>query len=322
MVKRGHVVVTRDGQSQWRSRGRFEPNELSALAIGASGVAFSVTHGDVDRLYVATGRGPERAVAWKEEPVSWMPGGNLVTERYGGNWSTWRLRAPSGRLIEALRTRRLYWPEVDPRDGTVVFVTRSGKIERFDGIRWRHLADARAFGFEFGPSDGPSVQVLADGRIELARPGRIVILDPDGSLYAQARFHYPRGGWGGVGSFGGSSTIDPVTGAVVFVVTRWAYGDGSSGWPGWEGVYSLSRGDTVATKLYGRHLMLQPCAHMARLAWHGRWVLYSSCEGSVAAIDTSGEHRAVVLTHVGRRLPSPPGREGYVLDDARWAAKA
>jgi hypothetical protein len=225
-------------------------------------------------------------------------------------------------LIETLRTPRVYWPEVDPRDGTLVFVTRSGRIERFDGTRWQILADARTFGFEFGPSDGPSVQVLGDGRIELARPGRIVVLDPDGSLYAQARFRYPREGWGGVGAFGGSSTIDPVTRAMVFVVTRWGYGDGSGAWPGWEGVYSLSRGDTTATKLYGRHLMLQPCAHMSRLVWHGSWVLYSACEGSVAAIDTTGEHRAVVLTRVGRLLPSPPGREGYALDDARWALSA
>ena len=87
------------------------------------------------------------------------------------------------------------------------------------------------------------------------------------------------------------ATIDPGTGAVVFVVSRWSYGTSSDSWPGWEGVYSLSRGDTVATRLSGAHLRMQPCAHIARLQWHHEWILYSSCEGSVAAIDTTaGTH--------------------------------
>ena len=308
----------------WRSsHSTYDLQDVGSAAFGPSGAAFSITKGDGSVLYVAGPGAPERVVAHDEEPVGWISSGKLVTSRWrpDGSHPDLVVRAPDGSRPAVAAPRVLSFGPWSPWTGVVLFVTRAGRLERLDGSGKTTVADVRALGFDLRPEAMiPTIGRLADGRIVVVAPNRIAVLSPGGRVEASASFTQPRGGWGWVGAPPDGLGVEPGTGTVVFLVTRWDYTPGPKGWKGWEGVYALPEGASRGSLLYGGKMYMAPCAHTARMSWHGSWLLYSACEGRAVAIDTTGGARPIDLTRIGRRLPTPPDYRRFPLEDAVWAA--
>ncbi len=324
VVRGGHLLIVRGGSVVWRSsRMAYPLEDVGSAAFGSNGVAFSISKRNGSVLYVAGPRAPEQVVGHNEEPVGWLSSGRLVTSRWrpDGSHADLVVRGPDGtRPVVVAPGVRSFGPW-SPWTGAVLFVTKAGRLERLDGSGQTAIADVRALGFHLRPEAMiPTLGRLADGRIVVVAPNRIAVLSPGGRVEASDSFALPKGEWGWVGAPPDGLGVEPDSETVVFVVTRWDYTPGPKGWKGWEGVYALPEGAARGTLLYGGRMYMAPCAHVARMSWHGPWLLYSACEGRVVAIDTTGRARPIELTRIGRRLPAPPDYRGFPLEDAVWAA--
>ncbi len=324
VVRGGHLLIVRGRSVVWRScRMAYPLEDVGSAAFGPSGVAFSISKGESSVLYVAAPHAPERVVGHNEEPVGWLSSGRLVTSRWrsDGSHPDLLVRGPDGTRPVVVTPGVGSFGPWSPWTGAVLFVTKAGRLERLDGSGQTAIADVRALGFHLRPEAMiPTLGRLGDGRIVVVAPNRIAVLTSAGRVEASASFTLPRGEWGWVGAPPDGLGVEPNSGTVVFVVTRWDYTPGPKGWKGWEGVYALPEGAARGTLLYGGRMYMAPCAHMARMSWRGAWLLYSACEGRVVAIDTTGGARPIDLTRIGRRLPAPPDDRRFRLQDAAWAA--
>lgn len=313
--RHGHVVIYRGRQPVWRSTGTHRilgsSPGLQSWAVGARSVAFRFARGP---LYVGSiGGGPEHMVPVRDDPVTWTPNGDLLTTRRRGGVSALLLRGPDGSGLATVATHVRQFVVDGPR-GSVSFVIDDGTLARTSGWVTRVLNDTHALGFTVSPT----LAVLPGGYLWLAGADRLAILRPSGALFGAASFPHPKGR---------RIQIEPtwarlptgVAGAPAFAFTvgEWPRA-GSQGAFGRVSVYRLFEGATAATLLY-RHWAAEQCVNWSNLAVHGHWLLLTSDNVRVVAIDARGRASPIDLTRVLGALPSAPS-DGESSSAARWAA--
>ena len=308
VLQRGaRIAVLRDGRELWRSRGRFRAVGVFAT-VGPGAIAFSYDRYERRRsrtsLYLAPLGGHERQLASEERPLGWTRRGELLTWRFRQGFIGVYRRAVDGRLLgrAAARLRDIRF---QPVSRTLLALSRSGLLERFDGVRWRRLADLGSLGFGRGVSFEP----LAGGLIGVLDWNRVAVLREDGSLFASARFPARRG----LDLVAGQSGLvaNASGSAVAFAVTS---RDRAYGGSGRESLYVLRSGDRQARALYGGRLRFAG-KRWATLDWHHAWLLYATTEGKTIALDSRRPGRRVDLGRLVRRL-TPPTRGGV---ESSWA---
>ncbi len=296
MLERGHLVVGLGSRRLWRSRETFTSRrQLGVIVAGTDGVALQHGH----KLWVAPLGGVERPVATRELPLGWTTGG-LYTYRYQDN--ALLLRSDTGALVKVIGRRPLgsYDQVVD---GTLYFICE-GLLVRAHGSQVRRLASLRRLGVSAAPA------LTSLGRfVELQDDQRLVVVRPDGSLFASTPLPSSDGHADTISS---SLAVAQDGRAVAFAAAAGEWKETPrhpNGVHGTEIVYLLRPGARAAVPLHTEHLVFTPCERGADVEWHGGWLLYTNAEGNVVAIDAAGAHRAIDLTGVAGRLPGAP--EGF-----------
>jgi hypothetical protein len=307
----GRIAVLRDGREVFRSAGRFRAAGVFAL-VGRRAVAFSYEDysrgdGKTAALYVAPFLGREREVASGERPLGWTRDGKVLTWRFQAGLVGVYLRTSAGALIGRVGGR-LREIRFDPSSRSVLALSRSGLLERYDG-RWQRVADLGVRGFGeaavFEPLGGRLIGVLENGHVAVFRGG--------GSLFASASFPRRRT----VSVAGESGLVANASGTVVaFAVT---IGDnGGGGGPGREKLYLLHAGDRRASIFHSGRLDFVICERSVNLAWNDDWLLYATPEGKTLLLDSRASGGRVDLTGLVRRL-APIDSEGKINAAITWA---
>jgi hypothetical protein len=302
-VERGHFVIGRWHRRLWRSHGRFaRAYEFGALALSRRALAFS--YGLRPWLYLARFGSPERPIAANEVPIGWTRRGDLLT--HGTRSGGLRVRDSTGRLIRTL-ARKVFNHTFDRTSGELYFVA-NGRVERSDGRRTVNVASLAHYGLSRAPELEPLGRLLA-----LRSRRRVVVLRRNGSLFAATRLPRPRSRVDGISS---ALAAAPSGRAVALAFTR---GNTAYGSRGSEAVYVLRRGERRARPIHRERMRFAVCERGADIAWHGRWILYSTSEGNLVAIDTHGRRSTVGLTRTVLRLPGTRGAEGHADLSASWS---
>jgi hypothetical protein len=302
----GHIEIGRGHRFLWRSHHRYAaryPDSIGVVLAGTDRIAFSYMHGLQSRLYVARGGGAEHAVGANENPLLFLPSGELVTWRYRGGRLV--VRAEDGRIARVLAPHARD-PQVDRRSGLLVF-RAGGRVYAFAGGRVRAIADLRRLGLP----RSPTMETLGHA-VALRDRSRLAVLGYDGRLIASTALPPRRRSADAVSS---TVTANAAGTAFAFTATRNATVNGSQGR---ETVYVLRAGERSARAVHTERLHVRGCGAMAELAWHGRWLLYSSGGHDVALIDTS-RRSALELTQVVTALPGATAN-GYF--DVSWGRAA
>jgi hypothetical protein len=290
MLVRHYLVVGRGRQALWRSR-LLVPSRwrLGVVTASAHDVAFQFEH----KLYIAPIGGVERPVAHRELPLGWS-GAALYTYAYRGRQL--QLRSASGRLLKVIARRPL--SDYFVADGRLYFILR-GSLMRASGTRIERLASLHRLGL----SSDSWMQTLGQF-VQLQDDHRLVVIHDDGSGLVSTPL--PPGRDQNAGLVG-SPAVAPRAGAVAFATVS----DRSAGRSdGAETVYVLRPGAQAAAPVHTETGSFGGCARWVTLQWHGKWLLYSSNQGNVALIDSTGRERAVELTRLVRRLPGA-GENGF-----------
>lgn len=303
MLENRHLVVGRGRKALWRSRGEVPSrNQLGVIAAGTRAVAFQREH----KLYIAPLGGAERPVADRELPLGWTTGG-LYTYRYQGRQLL--LRRDTGALVKVI-ARRPLGSDYQVAGGSLYFISR-GVLMSAHGASVERLASLS----DLGLSEDSWLQPL--GRwVELQDNHRLVVVEPDGSVFASTSPPRTRGQTDTISS---ALAVAPGEGAVAFTAASGRTAQPSSALPssGVETVYLLRSGAHAAIPVHRDRVTFAPCERGASLQWHGHWLLYSATEGNVAAIDTADFRRTIQL---GRLIKALPGlRDGF---GAYWSAQA
>ncbi len=286
--ERGYLVVGRGRTSLWRSREQFAANQLGLIAAGPNAVAFQHDH----RLYIAPDGGAERPIAPRELPLGWTKGG-LYTYSYPRQELL--LRGDTGALLKTIGGRPTEY-QFDLADGRLYFL-RDGVLMGARGACIWRLASLRSLGM----SANTWLQPLG-GLVELLNDRRLVVVRPDGSLFASTAVR----NLDRISSF---LAIAPHASAVAFTGVTGPTRD-----PNAETVYLLREGAHAALAVHREPGSFGGCAQGASVQWHGSWLLYSDSGGQLAAADTAGTHRTIELSGLARRLLGV--REGL---DAHWS---
>jgi hypothetical protein len=304
-IEHGRLVIGRWQTQLWRSHGRFPLSyDIGAIAVGPRALAFSYGNRRLD-LYFARLGGRERRIAAGEYPVGWTLGGVFTRRDAGGRLL---LRGGNGAVRETV-ARHVYRYAYDQTDGSVYFIARGGVV-RAQGRRQERLASLAALGL----SSGPALQLQPTGRmLALQDTHRLVVVRPDGSVYAGTRLPARRTRVDGISS---AITAAPDANAVAFTATR---GNTAYGSHGSETIYVLRAGARRATPVHTERLDFAVCERGADLAWHGRMLLYGASEGRLLALDTTGARRPIRLSRLVRVLAGPSGDEGNLDYGATWA---
>lgn len=292
LERRGRLVVVPSdgGPPVWRSARRAYDRPggapwVTGLAVSPERVAVSVfgrAGGEAaSRLLVAARDGAEREVpgATGEAPVGWTAVGHLVTRE---GRARLRLRgADGGFLSEFPRGARS--SDWDPASRSAVVVGR-GAVRRVGSGGDVVLAD-----LVDGEALGPNVEVATGGRIVLVGRRALVVLRPDGTLWA--RGDYPRGGEiAGQGSL----TTSPDGRTIAFANVRYRAGVVS--------VELLREGERRSRRLLRRDFAVRPPGWSTGLSWRGPWLLSWTSDGAVAALHPK-RGRRIELPVVGRSWP-------------------
>lgn len=300
----GHLVVGRWQKRLWRSAGSFpRPYEAGAITVGPKAIAFSYSN-RVPRLYLAPLGGRERLVATGEYPIGWTRGGLYTGTSRGGGL---RLRSAGG-VLRATLARQVYDYAYDHASGRLYFLAR-GNLVRADGAEQRPIASLARLGL----AAGRALQLQPLGRlVALTDRRRLVVLRPDGSLFAAARLPRGRTRVDGI-----SSQIAAAANAqgVAFTATR---GNTAYGSQGSETVYLLRPGAQSARAVHTERVRFAVCERGAGLQWHGRWLLYAASEGNTSIVDASHPQHAIDLARTVRRLPGTSGDQGRLDFSAYW----
>jgi hypothetical protein len=264
-IRRAHLIVGRGSKPLWRSHEEIASRwQLGVVTVGPHTVAFQHHH----QLYLAPLGGAERPVASRELPLGWTVGG-LYTYRYQGRELL--LRSDTGRLLKVI-ARRPLGSDYQVAAGTLYFISR-GALMSAHATRVERLASLKRLGLSAGPWLAPLGRL-----VELVDNHRLVVVRPDGSVFAWTRLPLGHGQADNVSS---SLVVAPGAGAVAFSAASDRTADE-------ETVYLLRPGARVALPLHTERVDFNPCERGASLEWHGNWLLYSNSEGNLAAIDTTG----------------------------------
>jgi hypothetical protein len=288
----GRLAVYRAGRLLWRSRIR---NGSDEVAVRGSGIAFTLYRRDgrgTPELWLARVGGHEFRAGTVEEPVGWTPGGLVTVHR-----SVLRVRGPDATVYRTLGRGHsaIYEP-----GGTVVFVSRRGRLIRTDG--------RRAWPIAGGFAAGSWVQRLDDGVLDVSTRGRSVFLRRGGApLGISAPVDEPAGALGSVIAL-------PHEAGIAYIVQTGRRGNA----PGVNVVY-VARPHRQARRLYARRVPRLSCGKYASVSYAGGRILYVDDEGPIAVLDPTGRTRPLELTSAFRILQ--PRRQSMWQLDADWASR-
>jgi hypothetical protein len=287
LIRHGHLVVGRGRKPLWTSHGEIAANQVGVISASSHAVAFQHDH----KLYLAQLGGAERAIAQRELPLGWTTGG-LFTYRYQGRQLL--LRSDAGALVKVI-ARRPLGSDYSVTNGTLHFITHSVLMSAH-GTRIARLASLSSLGL----SANPWLQPL--GRlVELQDDHRLVVVRADGHTFASTPLPV---GHDRSESLSSSLVVAPHLIAVAFTTISGRTGDPRTGRTrGTETTYVLPAGASTTIPVHREHVRFAVCERGASLEWHGKWLLYSNTEGSLAAIDTTGRHHAIELRSLVRALP-------------------
>jgi hypothetical protein len=263
--------------------------------VGAKTVVFQHDH----ELYLAPLSGIERPVARAELPLGWTRGG-LYTYRYHGRELL--LRSDTGALLKII-ARRPSGSDYVVANGRLYFIVH-GALVSARGARTRRL-DSLA---RIGMSQSPWFQSV--GRlIELQDDHRLVVLRPDGSVFAWTPLPHRQGESESISS---SLVAAPHGNAVAFAAATGESNDPVAAQRAHdtETVFLLRPGAQMAVPVHTERVAFKVCERGASLQWHGNWLLYGNSEGSLAAIDTASAHHAIELSRLVHSLPGT--RNGFM----------
>lgn len=282
-IRHGHLVVGR-GKAFWQSHGEgYSLLDVRMVQVDPRAITFS----DGNALYLAPVGGAERLIARGEEPLGFTSGG-LYTNQWGRRLL---LRSDSGAIVKTIAIRPLQW-DYFVVDGSLYFIAH-GVLMRARGARVVPLVTLRRLGLS-----ARSVAIQPVGSLlELEDQHRLVVLRPNGALFASTPL---RGSVYRAENEVAFVAIAPSPTAVAFILQA----DQSSGA---EIVYVLRPGADRAIPVHRQEVKLEGCAHGASLQWHGNWLLYSNTEEDLAAIETTGAHRAIDLGSFVWSLPVSQG---------------
>jgi hypothetical protein len=281
MLRQHHLLVGRGHKALWRSRLQVPSRwRLGVVAAGPHAVAFQFEH----KLYVAALAETERPVARRELPLGWTAAG-LYTYSYKAR--ALLLRSDSGRLVRVIAGHATNYSVAK---GSLYFF-KSGVLWSARGARIERLASLMRLGLSTNSWLEPLGRFL-----EVQDGNRLVVLRDDGSVLASIRL--PPGQETDV-NLVGSPAVSPGAGAVAFATVT---DQSASRRVGTETVYLVRSGGHEAIPVHTEHGSFSGCARWVDLQWHGTRLLYSSNQGNLAVIDTSGAPRAVELTTFLRRL--------------------
>jgi hypothetical protein len=294
-IRHRHLIVGRGRTAAWRSHGEIASRwQLGLVTIGPHTVAYQHDH----KLYLAPLRGVERPVASREMPLGWTTGG-LYTYQYQSRELL--LRSDTGARLRTI-ARQPLGSDYVVMNGRLYFIT-DGVLESASRAGTRRLASLASL----GSSASPWLQTL--GRlVELQDNSRLVVVRPDGSVFAWTRLPRSQGETEGLSS---SPVVDPQGSAVAFTAAAGESNDPDAARlaHGTETVYLLRAGAHTAIPVHTEQVDFKVCERGASLQWRGRWLLYSNSEGNLVAIDTGGAHRAFDLTRLIHGLPA--ARDGF-----------
>lgn len=290
---RGHLVVGRWQRTLWRSTGRFSRRgEDGYVAIVRNRVVFSYGNRAL-RLYDAPLGGRERLVADGEFPLGAAPGG-FYTRRVRG--AELVLRSATGGF-RATVARSVGTYAYAPDGQRLLFLER-GRLLRAQGAHVRPLANLSRLRIP-----ARHLQIVPLGRlVGLENERRLVVLRPDGSLFASTALPFATGR---VEFISGVPTAAPDGAAVAFAAIRGDSTNEEVMERGVETVYVLRPGGRAAAVVDRQRTWFNVCGHTADLAWYGTWLLYAADGGGAAAIDIDGDH-TIGLSSIVRRLPGFP----------------
>lgn len=286
-IRHRHVVIGQWGKTLWRSRGEF-PSRLDFNLAIVRGRSIAFAYGQ--RLYVAQVGSAEHLVAGGEFPIGWTSGG-FFTYRFHGRQVL--LRDDAGALVKTVARRPLEYPY----DGSIqsLYFIADGAVMRATGTVTQRVVSLARLGLV---ADSSLMMQPLGGLLELLEGRRLVVLRPDGSVFATTLVPRERGIDSGVAIAPGGRAVAFSTSYMV----RAASPDPARGAIDLETVYVLRAGARTATPLHTERVQFAPCLGGANVAWHARWLLFSAGEGSLTLIDTAGRRNVIDFTPVTRKL--------------------
>ncbi len=232
----------------------------------------------------------------------------MASTRAATNGGELLLRRSDGSL-RATIARQIYTYSYDRGDGSLYFLAR-GTLVRAHGATERQLATLSSLGLT--PRGSLQLEPLG-GLIALQNAHRLVVLRPNGSLFTAVPLPPRKASGDGVSS---TPKAAPDRSAIAFTATRGHEPGGGS--PGTEAVYLVRAGAARGRAIHSERVDFAVCERGSTLAWHGRWLLYSTSEGNLSLVDTSHPHHAINLAQTLRRLPGTNGDQGHLDFNAYW----
>jgi hypothetical protein len=293
-IRHRHLVIGRWRSTLWRSREAFPAHfSLDVVIVQGRTIAFSYGVGAGQRLYTARVGAPERLAARGEFPLGWTAGG-FFTYRFSGQ--ALRLRSDAGALRDTVVHRPLEYA-YDGSSKRLYFVA-GGTLMRATGPAVTPVISLARIGL--AATSSLMTQPLG-GLLELLEGRRLIVLRPDGSVFAQALV--PRGQ-----DVDSQIAVAPNRRAIAFTTSHQVRAaqpdhDPARGTVDRETVYVLRAGVRTPVAVHSERVQFAPCLGGASVEWHGSWLLFGAGEGSLAAIDTDGEPRVVELSPLTRNLP-------------------
>jgi hypothetical protein len=298
----GHLDIGRGRLTVWRSPAAgWSARHIGVVVVGARRFAFQYAH----RLYTGPLDGKVRVVARDEMPLGWS-GERLYTNSYPRR--ALLLRGPTGHLLKVLSPLPFHSDPVVAHGS--VYLQLGGALIRARDTHVRKLTTLVALGMSTDSWLQPIGRLL-----ELQDNRRLVILRPDGAVFASTPL--PRRG-GETGGLSASPVPDQRATAVAFTAAYGESNDPNAAAPahGEETVYLLRENARAAVPIDTQDVDFKACERGAGVQWHGGWLLYTNSEGNVVLVDAAGTHHAIDLTAATARVT---GRRG---SDASWAGGA
>jgi hypothetical protein len=289
----GRYILLLQKRVVWRSHDLY-PNDGGGSNYGPHQFAFaSYRRG----IFLTDLKSRERLVVRGRGlfPYTFTNAGNLIVS--GRGHALW-LVSPQGTTLRRFQYRRRNGFSFDESTDSLYFVTPGGILARARGTHVKLARPLRRI-------DG-AISVLAPNLLAFSGAHAITVTKRDGAPVARTAWNNRR-----LSSDSGVSASTDGS-AVAFRLSD-AYPGAKSGT---ATVYILRAGRTQAQALRTYRLGPSGCAVGANLRWHGHWLLYTSYDGHIDAIDTTS---AIVrdLTPLAKTLAHHSANEGA---GAAWAS--